>query len=407
VQAYQRIIEYGRAAENFVSEILGIAGLIQLTLNHGSIRFAFEIATQGIDRVERSGLLHPISAAVYGALGQVHYEWNQLEQAHPYYLRACQVSNLSGYSDAEIGYDVILSRLYLTEGNLEASAREFGKAVDLMRAIPPAWVREEVAAQQVRLYLAQGRPAEAEAALKGLGFCSGDDFAIPPLAPGQTVGYSAGQLYLSALRLLLYRAQAGRDPARVGPAIELADRVVDGALQGRYLTVALEALLLRAEMHALRRDDGARLADYAKALELAAPEGFVRIFVENEGQVAEALEALLKGPLPEGVSPAYVRDILGAISTVHPAGRSGLLAQGPRAAIGDANAAIEPLTERELEVLRLMAEGLTYEEVAGRLVVSVNTVRFHVKGLYGKLGVAKRIAAVERARALGLLDSGA
>ena len=64
---------------------------------------------------------------------------------------------------------------------------------------------------------------------------------------------------------------------------------------------------------------------------------------------------------------------------------------------------VEPLTEREVEVLRLMAQGLTYEEVAQQLIVSLNTVRYHVKGLYGKLGVDKRLAAIEQARALGLL----
>lgn len=407
VQAYQRIIEYGRAAGNFGSEILGIAGLIQLTLNHGQLRSAFDIATQGIDRVERSGLLHPIAAAVYGALGQVHYERHHLEQARPYYLRACQVSTLSGYSDAEIGYDVILSRVCLMAGDLEASARELARAIELMRAVPPAWVREEVVAQQVRLALAQDDPATAEAALKGQGYSSGDDFAIPPLQPGRVVGYQAWQLYLSALRLVLYRAQGERDPQSLRRAVELAGRVIDGALQGRYLSVALEALLLRARMHALLEDDRACLADYARALELAAPEGYINIFVEAGPPVAEALAILLKGPLPEGVSPRYVQDILDAMPAARRAGptRTEPAAPEPRSALLEA-AAIEPLTERELEVLRLMAEDLTYEEVARRLVVSVNTVRFHVKGLYGKLGVAKRMAAIARARELGLLGGG-
>ncbi len=65
---------------------------------------------------------------------------------------------------------------------------------------------------------------------------------------------------------------------------------------------------------------------------------------------------------------------------------------------------IEPLTERELEILRLFADGLKYAEIAEQLVVSVNTVRYHVKGIYGKLSVDKQSKAVERARALGLIQ---
>ncbi len=64
----------------------------------------------------------------------------------------------------------------------------------------------------------------------------------------------------------------------------------------------------------------------------------------------------------------------------------------------------EPLTDRELEVLRLIAEGLSYREIADRLVVSVNTVRFHIKGIYSKLGVENRAAAIAQARALQLLS---
>jgi ATP/maltotriose-dependent transcriptional regulator MalT len=64
---------------------------------------------------------------------------------------------------------------------------------------------------------------------------------------------------------------------------------------------------------------------------------------------------------------------------------------------------IEPLSDRERDVLRLLAAGLTYQQIADRLIVSVNTVRFHVKAIYGKLGVDKRLAAIDAARGLGMV----
>ena len=76
----------------------------------------------------------------------------------------------------------------------------------------------------------------------------------------------------------------------------------------------------------------------------------------------------------------------------------------PRAALPSPVDLVEPLTDREQEVLNLLAEGLTYQEMADRLIVSINTVRYHVKSLYGKLGVDNRTAALDQARTLGYLE---
>jgi LuxR family maltose regulon positive regulatory protein len=121
-----------------------------------------------------------------------------------------------------------------------------------------------------------------------------------------------------------------------------------------------------------------------QALALGEAEGYLHVFVD-EG--AALLERLLDAP-PDLRQQPYVRRILAAFGPVQAAARTNL---------------IEPLTERESEVLRLLAEGLSYAAIAGRLVVSVNTVRYHVKGLYGKLSVEKQSQAVQRARDLGLL----
>jgi LuxR family maltose regulon positive regulatory protein len=209
-----------------------------------------------------------------------------------------------------------------------------------------------------------------------------------------------GLLYNSSLHVLLYRARTGRDLGGLGPGIELAGRLIAGALQGQYLIVALEALLLRAQMHAALGDGEPNLAasgqphsqaDYARALELAAPEGFIGIFVEQGSPVAEALANLVAQNQLGGIQPGYVERILAAFSQ-----RQAPAETGPAALV-------EPLTGRELEVLRLMAEGLKYKEIATRLFVSLNTVRFHVKAVYGKLGVNNRTQAIEAARKLHVL----
>ncbi|MDY6878510.1 MAG: LuxR C-terminal-related transcriptional regulator, partial [Chloroflexota bacterium] len=390
VEAFQMIVQHGRTAANFVTEMLGLSGLGLMALEHGQLHFAFEVASQGIERIERSGSLPPISAAVYGELGQIYYHWHQLEQAQDHFLRAAQVSTLVGYSDAEIYLGVILSRLRQT-GDLEAAAWEIQKAAALMQVDAPAAVQEEVVSQQVRIYLAQNRLTAAETALEGQGFSLQGKFAIPDLLPDRNITPSVVLLYNSSLRILLYRAQARGELAGLRRGIELADRLVVGALQRQYIPVALETLLLRAQMHATLGNDPASLADYARAVELAEPEGFISIFVEEGLPVAEALRILLEQNRMGTVQPVYVESVLAAFSSPQTSAKR------------EPAALIEPLTDRELDVLRSMAEGLKYVEIAARLFISLNTVRSHVKAIYGKLNVNNRTKAIEMARQLRIL----
>jgi LuxR family maltose regulon positive regulatory protein len=405
VEAYQMAIHHGRAAQNPVTEMMSVAGLAGMALYHGQLHLALEITSQAVDRIERSGLLPPISAVVYGTLGEVHYQLHQLEEARQHILRATELSRLGGYGSGRTFCRVLLSRLHQIEGDLDAAAREIQKAIDVMQVDAPDDIRQELAAQQVRVYLAQNRPATAQMALRGEGFSFQDQFSFPDLPPGRSIPHSLGLLYNSSLRFLLHQADATGDLTSLEPGIELASRLIAGTLQGQYLLAAIESLLLRAQMHVAvekgpssqgaRRKDHAR-ADYVRALELAEPEGIIGVFVEGGPPVAEALASLLEKNELRTVQPGTVERILAAFYRSQSQGTARKEQPAP-------DALIEPLTDRELDVLRLMAEGLTYKEIAARLLISLNTVRFHVKAIYGKLSVNNRTQALATARQLRLL----
>jgi LuxR family maltose regulon positive regulatory protein len=404
VEAYQMAIRHGQAAENLVAEMMSTAGLAVMAFEHGQLHLAFEIAAPVSARVEQSGSLPPISTVVYGILGEVYYQWCQIEQARRHILRALQLSTLGGYKSGMINCRVLLSRLSQLEGDLEAAAREVQEAIDQLQVDTPGYVRQEAVSQQVRVYLARNRPAAAELALQGQGFSFRDQFSFPGPPPDQSLSHANGLLYNSSLCVLLHQARARRDLTGLRQGIELADRLVAGALQGQYLIVALEALLLRAQVRAALGDHRASLADYARALELAEPEGFIGVFVEQGPPVAETLANLVKQDRLRAVQPGYIERILAAFSRLQPSGTTRGEQPAPDLPAGNGLVAlIEPLTDRELDVLRLMVEGLKYKEIAARLFISLNTVRFHVKAIYGKLNVNNRTQAIEMARQLQIL----
>lgn len=183
VDAYQKAIQHGRVAENLVAEMLSTSGLAQLAFEHGQLHLAFEITAPVSAQLEGSGSPPPISTVVYGMLGEVHYQWLQIDEARRNGLRALQLSVLGGYNSGMINLRVLLSRLSQLAGDLEDAAHEMQKAVDLMQVDTPGYIRQEAVAQQVRLYLARNRRAAAEMALQGQGFSFQDRFSFPDL-PG-------------------------------------------------------------------------------------------------------------------------------------------------------------------------------------------------------------------------------
>ncbi|MBN2048270.1 MAG: hypothetical protein JW750_10545 [Anaerolineaceae bacterium] len=398
LESYQQIFRLNRDGEHSVLEMLGSVGMGLLALQHGELHFAFEVVSNAVARLEQLRTIPPISTALYGELGEVYYLRYQLEEAHEHFQRAIQLSSLSGYQDAELYYGVVLSRLAQISGNLDEAERMIQQSVQLLQNEAHSVVNEEIIAQQVKVLLARGLPERAEAVLRPHGFQFGTRCAYPDY--DQDVSRSASLLYVSFLRVLLARALTENNTASLPLAVDLAGRLIDGALQRQYLPLALETLLLRAQIHAALKNSAASRDDYLRALRLGEPEGFVSLFIEEGPVAAQGLSEILVSRDLQQVDRRYLEQIL----DVFPHSPEKPSASPPQP-IPDQTALIDPLSERELEILRLIHEGLTNQEISDCLFITLHTVKKHTSNLYAKLGVNSRTRAISRARELGILDN--
>jgi ATP/maltotriose-dependent transcriptional regulator MalT len=282
---------------------------------------------------------------------------------------------------------VILARVQLALGDQTAATaaiREAGEAgpssgvVDLFN---PA------GAERVRLLLAQGQLTKAADWVAGRG-----------LDPGDQPSYPREREYLLLARVLIAQGEPGR-------ALPLLERLHTAAAAQRRTGSLVEIGAVTARTRtACGQDEGAAAA-LAEALALAWPEGHVRVFADEGASLAAVLGRLIAGQRGERASldprlpVTYLRRIQSAFR------RAGARLAPPQAtpAAVAAPGLTEPLTDRELQVLALLAAGASNQQIASELVVALETVKKHVSHILGKLAAANRTQAVARARELGLL----
>jgi LuxR family maltose regulon positive regulatory protein len=377
IESYRKALPLCRAVDDTIAINLIIGNLAVLHMVRGQLRAAAELCRQNIDSAEQSADVRPPTLAlVYNNYGAVLYEWGELDAAQQLAEKYLELSRRGDHAGAVVYGNVVLSRIRQAQGDRAGAQRMLDEALPLLRRDLPAWIAPEVVAQQVVLALARGDAAAASQALAQAGL----DVDAP-------ISHAREALHIAHLRLLYYLGCQALQSSHLVQALDLAGRLLASAEPAGRMGRVIETLALRALIYQAQGDDRRALDNLGRALALAEPEGYLRLFV-NEGA---PMACLLEAARERGLQPVYASKLLAAFPGE------------PDAAPLPHPDLVELLTERELEVLRLMAQDLTYEQVAQRLVVSVNTVRFHVKGLYGKLGVEKRAAAVDKARTLGLL----
>jgi LuxR family maltose regulon positive regulatory protein len=353
--------------------------LAELHIEHGRLYEAELLHRQALDLVESrfgSAAPHiPLVGAAHIGLGKLFYEWNDLDKARQHLERGFELVNQPGGVGFPREASVAMAFLHQALGDEQAAISWMRRAEAMALTAPRPQIMAQVALSKVRLQLAQGQVTAAHrwAQASNLDIRQVPDFGAEPT-------------YLTLVRIALAQKDRISLPAAVKAMRQLLNRAEAQQRWGR----AIEILILQALAYQALDQAEQAFEALEKALIMAEPEGYVRRFVDEDQPMADLL-ARMKA---EGRGMNHYLLKLRAAIKIEQSQSSSFRPQP----------VVEPLTERELEILNLIAAGLSNKAIAETLFVTVGTVKRHTMNIYGKLEVNSRTQATAKARALKLIE---
>jgi LuxR family maltose regulon positive regulatory protein len=371
-QIYARAAEIGRAANNDEIMIDTNNDIAVILMEQGQFRQAERLLLEALPMTVRAdGQRLPLSARVYSELSKVYYEWNQIEQAVHFADLCLEVSQQWGNLELQAIGRVMLARLAQAQGNLEKAQALIRTADQLNRdnQLYP-WNSIWIEAALDRFWLTLGSLERVSQRVRASG-----------LNPTDEITYFHEVQYITLLRWLL---ACGDYDAAIG----LAERMLQKAKDDHRMLRVVELLVLQSLAYQGKKDLNAAVTALAEAVSLAQPEGYQRVFLDEGERVGKLLYLVKSKQDPTG----YASDLLEAFGPITE------LAPVP------AQLLIEPLSAREIEVLKLVEAGLSNQEIGAKLFISVATVKRHISNLYAKLDVKTRTQAVSFGKELGFFE---
>lgn len=370
VEALRKAARVGQEGGNIHLAVSALSSLADIQVSRGNLHEATATAHEAVDLVAGpDGRPLPIAAGAVSALAELAYERNKLDEAVAYAREAVALARLWGNADPLAFAYLTLAEVLIAIGRFDEArdalhdAEHLSRDVTLSPSFLPAW-----RATWARLLLQQGDLSDAVEWAK----------QVAPEAPDSV--HLKGTYAQARVELAL---------GKPGAAMDAVSRLLEGARTQGLTMWVVRGLALQALIHRTRGHQAQALSALGEALTRGAPEGYVRSFVD----LGPVMGSLIQEAAAQGITPEYADDLLSAL------GVSEAMSPPPQA-----QPLIEPLSERELEVLALVAEGLSNREVGSRLHIAESTVKSHLNHVYGKLAVDNRTQAVAKARALNLID---
>jgi LuxR family maltose regulon positive regulatory protein len=331
-----------------------------------------------------------VTGYLYARLAEIFYQWNDLKAAKEYAQEGIKLCRQWGIKTIQPTGYLALAKVLQAIGDQAGALNAIRSAKEVAAETSP-WLYTHMEAAEAEMRLAKGDLAAASQWAQGSGLRVDDDLDTRDQG-----------LYLVLAKVLL--AQGKSEPTRLDQALELLARLLEAAQKTGALGQAIETLIFQALALQAQGMSEEALVSLERALSLAEPGGFVRVFVEGGAPIGR----LLRQIAVRQAASSYVNTLLAAFDQeMGNAADAGIqlrrMEDDSSAASVGVSSLLEPLSQRELEVLRLLSTNLSTSGIAERLYISTHTVRSHAKSIYSKLDVHSRIEAVARARELGLL----
>jgi len=381
VVAFQEAVTAGRALGNVHIVAPALGHLAEVEILQGQLRQALKTCQQGIEVVEAMARkTSPLLGLLHIRLGQLFYEWNELKTAVHHLQEGIRVAEPWHNRETLLPGYLALARAYRALNREEEAIAAEGSFSELLRDDPTA---NDAVAKAQHVWL-QAQHGAVESARRWA--ASADSCFYAESAQEREV------IILARVWLVL---------GEVDRARRCIDELLNSAEKGRRWGRVIELLVMRALalVEQNRHDDAQR--SLSRALRLAIDEGYLRTFVDGGEPVVQLLREVER---EERGGQGYASRVLVAISVDKEAGRK---TEGTTQSVPQQQPhppmVVEPLSNRELEVLQLIAEGLTNKEIAARLYLAAGTVKVHAHNIYNKLGVNGRTQAVAKARVLNIL----
>ncbi len=370
-RAYDEAVRIGRDAGNTHMVIIASCNLADVLTEQGQLSRAADIYNKCLQMAVRpDGQRSPLAAGAYAGLARLSYEHNRLDEASQSIRLCIDLCRQWGDLGLQAVACAILARLEHVRGDEEGATKTVRNAEQLAGSHALSPQRTVLIASRLALvWLARGDMEKVSRFVR-----NGDlrvDIEIP---------YRRESEYVVLSRFLLARGD-------YDASLDLSKRLLLSAERSNRVGQVIEVLVVQALGFQARREPDKALGALGKALSLAKPEGYVRTFIDEGAPMARLLHLARS----RQIETEYVTELLSAIEG---AGAT----KPPPKPMGD------PLTERELEVLELIAAGYPNQKIADKLVISIATVKRHISNIYTKLDVDSRTQAVAVAKELNLFE---